>query len=348
LENSTFERNYEFKPETSGIYRVRAVLEKWDPLTVGPRETTFTVYENENYSNSNTSDSTTCTEQKVIINEIMYNPKGSDNGREWIELFNAGNCEVNLTGWKFFESNTNHKITLIFGSIILKPNQFTIISNNATKFKEEYPSVSCNIFQSSFSLSNIGEFIAIKNSSLQIIDSVNYSSFWGANDNGKSLELKDGIWVESYVDGGTPCMPNDDKPTENQETKNEAITGFAALPSLNNNSLNTFTDNSTNNTQRTSLNVPLEENTTSTKNETSKNIANKNETKIERSINKTKESPQNKSPQTGLFGLTLSNYILILIILVSITLGVGSLLLFRALKYGKKETPKKKVKSGKN
>jgi len=149
-------------------------------------------------------------------------------------LFNAGNCEVNLTGWKFFESNTNHKITLIFGSIILKPNQFAIISNNATKFKEEYPFASCSIFQSSFSLSNSGEFIAIKNSSLHIIDSVNYSSSWGANDNGKSLELKNGIWVESYVDGGTPCMPNDDKPTENQETKNEAITGFAALPSLNN------------------------------------------------------------------------------------------------------------------
>jgi hypothetical protein len=201
LENSTFERNYEFKPEAPGIYRVRAVLEKLDPLTVGPRETIFTVYENENYTDSNTSDSTACTEQKVIINEIMYNPKGNDKGREWIELFNAGNCEVNLTGWRFFESNTNHKINLIFGSIILKPNQFTIISNNASKFKEEYPSASCNIFQSSFSLSNRGEFIAIKNSSLQIIDSVNYSSSWGANDNGKSLELNDGIWIESYVDG---------------------------------------------------------------------------------------------------------------------------------------------------
>jgi hypothetical protein len=235
----------------------------------------------------------------------MYNPKGSDKEREWIELFNAGNCEVNLTGWKFFESNTNHKITLIFGSIILKPNQFAIISNNATKFKEEYPSASCSIFQSSFSLSNSGEFIAIKNSSLEIIDSVNYSSSLGANDNGKSLELKNGVWMESYIDGGTPCMPNDDKPTENQETKNEAITGFAALPSLNNNSLN-FSTNILSN-----------------------------------------ESPQNKSPQTGLFGLTFSNYILILIILVSITLGVGSLLLFRALKYGK-EKPKKKVKSSKN
>jgi hypothetical protein len=104
--------------------------------------------------------------------------------------------------------------------------------------------------------------------------------------------------------------------------------------------LNFSTNILSNDTQRTSLSVSLEENITSTKNETDKNITSKNKTKIERSINKTKESPQNKSPQTGLFGLTLSNYILILIILVSITLGVGSLLLFRALKYGK-EKPKK-------
>ncbi|MCC5994091.1 MAG: lamin tail domain-containing protein [Candidatus Aenigmarchaeota archaeon] len=335
LENSTFEKIYEFKPEAPGIYRVRVVLEKWDPLTVGPRETTFTVYENENYSNSNTSDSTACTEQKVIINEIMYNPKGSDKDREWIELFNAGNCEVNLTGWKFFESNTNHKITLIFGSIILKPNQFAIISNNATKFKEEYPSASCSIFQSSFSLSNIGEFVAIKNSSLHIIDSVNYSGSWGADDNGKSLELKNGIWVESYAYGGTPCLPNEDKPSENQTTKNEAITGFAALPSLNN-------------TLNASLNPSSKQNATLTENETSKNVTSKNETKSEKSINKTKESSKSKSPQTGLFGLTLSNYILILVILLSITLGVGSLLLLRTLKYWKKEISKKKVKSSKN
>jgi len=335
LENSTFEKIYEFKPETPGIYRVRVVLEKWDPLTVGPRETTFAVYDNENSNNLNFSDSTTCTEQKVIINEIMYNPKGSDNGREWIELFNAGNCEVNLTGWKFFESNTNHKITLVFGSIILKPNQFAIISNNATKFKEEYPSASCSIFQSSFSLSNIGEILAIKNSSLQIIDSVNYSSSWGANDNGKSLELKNGIWVESYVDGGTPCMPNDDKPTESKTTKNEAITGFAALPFLNN-------------TLNASLNLSSKQNATLTENETSKNITNKNETKGEKSINKTKESSKSKSPQTGLFGFITSNSVLIIILIASITLGVGSLVLFKVLKFIQNEKPSGKAKGSKN
>jgi hypothetical protein len=346
LENSTFEKIYEFKPEAPGIYRVKAVLEKWDPLTVGPRETTFTVYENENYSNSNTSDSTACTEQKVIINEIMYNPKGNDKGREWIELFNAGNCEVNLTGWRFFESNTNHKITLIFGSIILKPNQFAIISNNATKFKEEYPSASCNIFQSSFSLSNSGEFIAIKNSSLHIIDSVNYSSSWGANDNGKSLELKNGVWVESYVDGGTPCMPNDDKPIESETTKKEAITGFSALTSLNN-SLNFSTNILSKDTLNASSNASLEENKTSTKNETNKNITSKNERKIEKNINKTKESNSTKGLQTGLFGLTISNYVLALMLLASIILGVSSMILLRVLKPKQKEMPKK-VKSSKN
>jgi hypothetical protein len=141
-------------------------------------------------------------------------------------------------------------------------------------------------------------------------------------------------------------MPNDDKPTENQETKNEAITGFAALSSLNN-SLNFSTNILSNDTLNTNLSVPLEENITSTKNETSKNITSENETKIERSINKTKESTSNKGLQTGLFGLTTSNYVLTLILLASIILGVSSMILLRVFKYKQKEMPKR-AKSSKN
>jgi hypothetical protein len=187
-------------------------------------------------------------------------------------------------------------------------------------------------------LSNSGEFIAIKNSSLHIIDSVNYSSSWGANDNGKSLELKNGIWIESYVDGGTPCMPNDDKPIESQTTKKEATTGLATL----NNATNVSTNKATNNTLNASLNLSSKQNTALTENETSKN-----RTKIERNINKTKESAPNKGLQTGLFGLTISNYVLALILLASIILGVSSMILLRAFKSKQKEMSKK-VKSSKN
>lgn len=36
----------------------------------------------------------------VVISEILPNPEGSDNEAEFIELYNAGEREVNLTGWK--------------------------------------------------------------------------------------------------------------------------------------------------------------------------------------------------------------------------------------------------------
>jgi hypothetical protein len=35
----------------------------------------------------------------VVINEVLYDPQGSDAGSEWVELYNNGNVAVNLFGW---------------------------------------------------------------------------------------------------------------------------------------------------------------------------------------------------------------------------------------------------------
>ena len=35
----------------------------------------------------------------VIINEIMYNPAQEDNFNEWIEIYNEGGSNIDLTGW---------------------------------------------------------------------------------------------------------------------------------------------------------------------------------------------------------------------------------------------------------
>lgn len=35
----------------------------------------------------------------VVINEVVYNPEGSDAGFEWIELYNDGASAVSLAGW---------------------------------------------------------------------------------------------------------------------------------------------------------------------------------------------------------------------------------------------------------
>ncbi len=47
----------------------------------------------------------TCDTSPVLINEIMANPDGTDDGSEWLELFNPGTEDVALAGW-IVESGT--------------------------------------------------------------------------------------------------------------------------------------------------------------------------------------------------------------------------------------------------
>lgn|GEM_PF-2125420 len=42
----------------------------------------------------------------VVINEIFYDPDGSDAGCEWVELYNNGASAVNLSGW-FLQADVN-------------------------------------------------------------------------------------------------------------------------------------------------------------------------------------------------------------------------------------------------
>jgi len=127
----------------------------------------------------------------------MYNPEGSDTGKEWIEIYNNGDEQIDLTGWKLFENNTNHKINPGEDGegLNLPPNTFGIIVDNVAKFKENYGSFDGLIFDSVFSLSNTGEVLIIRDSDLNDIDSVDYISDWGANGDGQTLQIIDGNWV---------------------------------------------------------------------------------------------------------------------------------------------------------
>lgn len=130
----------------------------------------------------------------VIINEIMYNLEtGSDDGREWIEIFNSDSTSVDLTDWIFYENNTKHGLSIIQGNAILPPSGYAVISSEPNKFLLDNPTYLGTIFDSAFSLNNDGENLAIKNKELAIIDELNYYSSWGANGDGRSLQRKNFI-----------------------------------------------------------------------------------------------------------------------------------------------------------
>ena len=160
----------------------------------------------------------------IVINEIMYDPSGTDGDREWIELYNNEAIDINITGWRFYEAGTDHTLRLIQGDMIIPKDGYVIIVNDDTDFLSDYPDFNGTLIDSAFSLLQDGEFICIRNSSLTSIDCVNYSSTWGADDNGKSLERKnpdeesnEDNWAESILDKGTPGMKNSVSSTDSEQ-----------------------------------------------------------------------------------------------------------------------------------
>jgi len=66
------------------------------------------------------------------INEVLYDPIGSDTGNEWIEIYNSGNTEANLLGWKIY-SGGDFELDYTFGDLLLKPNSYLLIGGANVK-----------------------------------------------------------------------------------------------------------------------------------------------------------------------------------------------------------------------
>lgn len=143
---------------------------------------------------------------EIVINEIMYDPEGSDTGREWIEVYNTGASDVDLATYKLFEGNINHKLTLfnnagfpnLISSSILKTGDFAILVDNSEKFLIDFPGFTGLLFDSAFSLNNTGEPLAIIDSSGNVENNFEYSGDFGAANNGNSLQKNNsGFWIEA-------------------------------------------------------------------------------------------------------------------------------------------------------
>src|SRR3989338_1733500 len=129
----------------------------------------------------------------VEITEIMYDVPGSDTGREWIEV--RVDTETDISNWKLFESGVNHKLILAMGSPTFPAGGFVVIAGNTEKFLADFPTFSGTLLDSSFSLSNTGETLVMRNNTGTTTDSISYSSSWGARGDGNSLQKDGSIWT---------------------------------------------------------------------------------------------------------------------------------------------------------
>ncbi len=84
-----------------------------------------------NYQNGNLSN-------KISISEIFPNPKGTDTDKEWIELYNPENHNVNLGNWRLVITNTKKgtkpKIIKLSDKITVAPHSYLILDSSNSKF----------------------------------------------------------------------------------------------------------------------------------------------------------------------------------------------------------------------
>lgn len=156
----------------------------------------------------------------IIINEILADPTPQVGlpAVEFIEIYNRGTNTFNLNGWKYANGSSSGTL----GNFILAPNDYLILCPMADTGL--YAPYGNTMGLSSFpGLTNGGDDIKLKDNTLVVIDSVNYSDTWykdaSKKDGGWTLELINpnaasgcpvsSNWIASTnTNGGTPGIQN--------------------------------------------------------------------------------------------------------------------------------------------
>ena len=139
----------------------------------------------------------------IVINEIMYHPLSDESDDEYIELFNRGANQTDLSGWRLdggvgfaFPEGTQ-----------IPPGGYLTVARNAARLIQNYPQLNAGNTAGNYqgSLSNQGERIVLlrpeagsaaeEGAVFVVVDQVEYADggAWGrwADGGGSSLELRD-------------------------------------------------------------------------------------------------------------------------------------------------------------
>ena len=175
----------------------------------------------------------------LVINEINYNSNSDHESGDWIEIYNPGELDIDISGWVFKDDNDEHSFILP-DETILESNQYRIISNNVESFLTFYESTISVIGPFDFGLGGGGDEVKIYDTEGTLIDSVNYDDDapWPleADGNGPTLELINSDLDNSDANSWSNSLGYGSPGTENTsylnvETKNNTLpTSHALLP----------------------------------------------------------------------------------------------------------------------
>ncbi|MFN3199254.1 MAG: lamin tail domain-containing protein [Bradymonadia bacterium] len=123
---------------------------------------------------------------RVVINELLPNPSGTDRGQEYVELINAGTGRVDLTGWSLGDLSAADRH--VFDGTELAPGEVLVIFDQG-----DHAAIAgaINSSSGSLSLNNGGDTITLFDAAGGVADQVIY---------GDDL-VEDGISLNRASDG---------------------------------------------------------------------------------------------------------------------------------------------------
>jgi predicted extracellular nuclease len=125
---------------------------------------------------------------QVVINEVQYDPTtgGTDSLSEWIELYNAGSDDVDLTGWRLCDNGDS--IGEVFPSMVVAAGEYAVFVCNVDSFVKYFPAAT-NYYawtsgsfgdtragNTAYGLGNSADMLVMVNSSGTVIDAVNWGT----------------------------------------------------------------------------------------------------------------------------------------------------------------------------
>ena len=123
---------------------------------------------------------------KIIINEIMFNPLGGSPTNEWIELHNVGADLINLAGWHFTRG-----VDFTFPSVAIPADGYLVVAADPEAFLIKHPGVTNLVGGWTGRLADNGETLELVTAQGEVVDSVRYASEgdWARRERGKGARL---------------------------------------------------------------------------------------------------------------------------------------------------------------
>lgn len=152
---------------------------------------------------------------QILINELAWMGTENSSSDEWIELYNSGEADVDLTDWKLEATDGSPSIQLA-GTI--ETGKYFLLERTDD---DSVPSVTADLIYTG-ALGNTGEWLKLINSEGITIDEINANEGWPAGDNStkQPMERVGDAWQTSPDSTGTPKAENSQTET-NQDDTNE-------------------------------------------------------------------------------------------------------------------------------